>query len=95
MTKDQCKELAHGLNLVDDALTEDDVLQIFRNVQGDGDRAKESVSEAQVVEDGTEAAQELGYSEFLEFLAVIALHKEADPYVPLSHKVASFLGAYI
>ena len=94
MTRDQCKELAHGLNIIDEALTEHDVIQILRKVQGDGDRVEDTAGEAETV-DGKEATEELGYFEFLEFLAVIALHKEADPYMVVSEKVSSFLEAYI
>ena len=95
MTSGQCKELAHGLNIIDEALTEDDVIQIFRKVQGDGDRAEETAGEAEIVNGGKEATEELGYSEFLELLAVISLHKEANPYMEVSTKVSSFLEAYI
>ena len=95
ITKEQCEGLAREMNFIDEALTEGEISQIIHSVQRDEDSGNKDISTRGEVDHNANMAEELGYFDFLEFLAVIAMHKTADPFAVLSAKVASFLDGMV
>jgi len=75
-------------------LTPDDIAAIFQSIRKEefasSDVAADSKDDGTTLENRT-MSSELTYPEFLEALIAIAHHRNPDPYIPLAHRMESFL----